>query len=221
MIPLLQKNFKMKIVKDLGMLKATLTSKRLSRFAVFECSTCSVDFKADANRAKNKKQCLCKSCSQQTHGLRKDKSYVRWGNMKRRCYDTSHASYARYGGRGITVCEEWVEDFATYVKYINSLPNANVDSYTIDRIKNDEGYKPNNLRWASPETQAANKSIYVPTKSGIKGVVKSSKTKNFEVFVTHDGIKHYLGSVRDKEEGLAIRQKYIIENNLPHTRVLI
>ena len=81
--------------------------------------------------------------------------YNIWYDMKRRCYDTKNKRYKRYGGRGITVCDEWL-NFQNFYNW--AINNGYTRELTIDRINNDEYYSPNNCRWVSWERQANNKS---------------------------------------------------------------
>lgn len=81
--------------------------------------------------------------------------YTRWQSMKRRCYKEYDSHYARYGGRGIKVCDRWLNSFETFF-YDMGLPPSK--DYQIDRIDNDGDYEPSNCRWASREDNARNKS---------------------------------------------------------------
>ena len=90
-----------------------------------------------------------------THNLSKTKLYRTWQGMKKRCYDPHDARYDRYGGRGITVCEEWKDDFLAFHDW--ALNNGYGDGLTIDRINNDQGYSPDNCRWASQQEQSRNR----------------------------------------------------------------
>lgn len=78
-----------------------------------------------------------------------------WQDMKTRCYNPKHESYKNYGGRGITVCEEWRKDFTAF--YLWAIEHGYDKSLSIDRINNDGNYEPNNCRWATTKEQAKNK----------------------------------------------------------------
>lgn len=84
--------------------------------------------------------------------------YNRWFNMVARCTKPNHPEWRRYGGRGITVCDEWLDPFVFY-EYLESL-GPRPDGHSIDRIDNDGNYEPGNVRWASVSEQNSNRSPY-------------------------------------------------------------
>lgn len=90
-----------------------------------------------------------------THGSSHSRLYRIWQGMRRRCYDPNNNRFERYGGRGITVCKEWNESFASFQSW--ALSNGYKDSLSIDRVNNDGSYEPANCRWATPKEQANNR----------------------------------------------------------------
>ena len=82
--------------------------------------------------------------------------YNSWASMKKRCNYKKHDTYPRYGGKGIKVCEKWNNSFIKFFEDMGLKPDK---TYTIDRINNEEGYTPDNCRWASKRTQSRNRGV--------------------------------------------------------------
>lgn len=75
--------------------------------------------------------------------------------MKSRCFNKNNPKYSSYGGRGITICNEWLNDFNYFSKW--AYENGYQENLTIDRIDNDGNYEPKNCRWATLKQQSNNK----------------------------------------------------------------
>jgi hypothetical protein len=80
--------------------------------------------------------------------------YKAWDSIKQRCFNPADKAWEWYGGRGITMCPEWREDFAAFLAHIGERPTAR---HSIDRINGDRGYEPGNVRWANWNEQANNR----------------------------------------------------------------
>lgn len=102
------------------------------------------------------KSCGCykKICSI-THNESKTRLYKIWKGMKNRCYNIQTPKYKSYGGRGIIVCDEWLENYPSFKKW--AVENGYKDNLTIDRIDNNKGYSPHNCRWVTNKVQSNNK----------------------------------------------------------------
>ena len=91
-----------------------------------------------------------------THGKSKTRLYNIWSDMKRRCYNPKNKRYNRYGGRGISVCDEWKDDFQAFYDW--AIYNDYAEDLTIDRIDVNGNYEPNNCRWITWKEQQRNTS---------------------------------------------------------------
>jgi hypothetical protein len=87
------------------------------------------------------------------HGKVKTKTYRAWGHLKGRCLNPGDRVYALYGGRGITVCDRWLNSFENFLADMGEPPTK---AHSIDRINCDGNYEPGNCRWATSQGQALN-----------------------------------------------------------------
>jgi hypothetical protein len=80
------------------------------------------------------------------HGMMGTPEYRAWQGMKARCFRKTQKGYQYYGGRGITVCPEWVAEFATFYAHVGPRPSSD---HSLDRIDTNGNYEPGNVRWAT------------------------------------------------------------------------
>lgn len=115
-----------------------------------------------------------------THGHSfggKSRTYIVWQNMKRRCANQKAHDYPIYGAKGIRVCKEWIDSFATFLADMGEAPPGMM----IDRIDNSVGYCKENCRWATPRQQARNRSTN-------RMVTINGKTMCVQAWATHFGL---------------------------------
>ena len=134
--------------------------------------------------------------------------------MVQRCTNSKHKNYKNYGGRGIIVCEEWL-DIKKFIAWAEST-HPNIEGYTLDRIDNDKGYNPDNCRWADRTTQAVNQRISKRNTSGVLGVSWVSRDKSWVAQISHMGKKVWIGQFISIEDAIEARNSYILVNKLPN-----
>jgi hypothetical protein len=88
------------------------------------------------------------------HGRSRTSEYITWSCMKNRCSNPSHKHYENYGGRGITVCQEWLASFETFLSDMGEKPSM---KHTLERKDNSLGYSKDNCCWATKIVQQRNR----------------------------------------------------------------
>lgn len=126
---------------------------------ICDCGKSAVVLTANLKRG-NSTSCGCirniaSSKRATTHGLSNTLAYKTWLSVRRRCRDTKCVSYASYGAKGIDIYQEWYESAEKFIAYVGQPPTS---GHSLDRIDNTKGYFPGNIRWATDEQQANNKS---------------------------------------------------------------
>ena len=150
-----------------------------------------------------KKSCGClkldsslkniKGVSNKTHNMSRTRIYKIWNALVQRCKTKSNQRYSSYGGRGITVCQEWYK----FENFYRDMKNSYKDNLTIDRIDNNKGYSKENCRWATNKQQSRNKrdNFYVTYNKETKSLVEWCEELNLNYGTIHARLKVYKWSV--------------------------
>lgn len=148
------------------------------------------------------------------HKMSKTKLYKIWGSMKQRCLNMNDKGYKNYGGRGITVCDEWKNDFISFYQW--SVNNGYQEGLTIDRINNNGNYEPSNCRWTDNFTQQSNtrKNVYLTIDGETKILSEWQRISKISPYAFY---KRYNEGIRGKELLKPTRKSYkgkIIQKDL-------
>lgn len=139
-------------------------------------------------------------------GRLKHPMYKRWVGMIDRCHNPNRNNYKDYGKKGIEVCPEWKEPingFVNFVEYVSRLDGYGAKGMTLDRIDNNEGYKPNNVRWATKHQQESNTS----KSNDVVGVSYISTTGYWSAYLHVNG-KQVLGNLfKNREDAIRARRE--------------
>lgn len=202
-------------------LKLDIKNNKYFKYGVYECQYCKEEFECKSKYINygDTKSCGCLRKLQKIkhgikHGLTHNKFYKSWLDMIYRCTNPKNSSYKNYGGRGIKVCEEWL-DVANFVAWCESTYYKG-DGYSLDRIDNNKDYTPENCRWVDKTTQVINRRKMKNNTSGFVGVTYYKSNKKWGATIGNNNKLKHLGSFPTIEEAVQARDNYIIENNLPH-----
>lgn len=144
-----------------------------------ECGNEKVICVSDAKRGKIKScGCIRERGGNLKHGMFGTRIYRSWCSMKERILNPDNKSYKDYGGRGITICEEWL-NFENFYRDMGEMP----ENKTLDRIKNNLGYCKSNCKWSTPLQQANNK-------RNNRLLTFKGKTQNVKQWAKELGIKY-------------------------------
>ena len=213
----LERDMTPKLIGETYLKKATPNSPQRYRFGIHECQYCGREFEVRVYSVKigNARSCGCQKNKQKiTHGRSNSRFYKTWNDMIRRCTNPNNKDYKDYGGRGITVCEEWL-DVIDFVAWCEAT-HPNIEGYSLDRIDNDNGYSPENCRWANRLVQATNQRIKYTNTTGVSGVVWDVNRGKWRAQISVNYTNKNLGRYLTLEEAVQARDNYIIENKLPH-----
>lgn len=130
-------------------------------------------------------------CAHFKYGSRCNKRIYRiWCTMRKRCY-SDKPEYKNYSGRGIRICQEWLDNYKNFENW--ALKNGYRNDLTIDRINNDGNYEPSNCRWVNMKVQNNNKrnSINIPYNNKIYSLSDLSKLLNISKETLYDRFRKY------------------------------
>lgn len=177
----------------------------VSKFCCKECRHKS--YALDGKREKH----LITSRMWKANNQERVKLYSTWQHMKKRCYNPNYKEFYLYGGRGITVCDEWLEDFECFYNWaiqngykIDLQNNSNRNVLSIDRIDVNKGYSPDNCRWADNITQSRNKRVSSKSRTGVSGV--RHYEKGYRVTINVDYIQKHIGCFKNFEDAVIARK---------------
>lgn len=215
-------NMELLLLKDLGMIFPKETSRQKSRYVIYKCF-CGNEFRTNISSVKIglTKSCGCyhkKRTSElsKTHGMSHNSIYKAWKNIINRTTSKDKKIANCYMDRGITVCNEWKNDFKAFYDW--AINNGYINGLSIDRINNDGNYEPSNCRLVNQTIQSRNTRIlYAHNTSGYRGVSFNKRDKKFRAYININNKQLSLGYFKTAKEAAKARDEYIVKNNLEHT----
>ena len=136
----------------------------------------------------------------ESHGLSHSSEYSTWNSMIQRCNNKKSKEYKNYGGRGISVCDKWLNSFSCFYNDMGRKPSKD---YSIDRINNEGNYEPKNCRWATWTQQTNNTRKRVNNTSGHTGVYFYKPSKKWRASITINSKVYNLGHFSDIKDAVA------------------
>lgn len=154
--------------------------------------------------------------------MKNKKLYIIWCAIKARCYNSNCPSYKYYGQRGIKMYTPWLTDFYSFESYVKSFKdydknNLGKKGITLDRINNNDDYKPGNLRWSTMLLQSRNRRKKTGSHSKYIGVSEDKsgiRIKKWSARITINKKTIRIGRYTTQEEAKKARDQYIVDHKL-------
>lgn len=146
----------------------------------------------------------CQSCGckkfeshNRVHGMTKTDLHNKWLQIKQRCLDKNYRAYQRYGAAGITICDEWKNNFVAFMNW--SYQNGYREGLSLDRIDNSKGYSPDNCRWVTWKDQCNNR------RNNVK-ITYQGRTQNLKQWCEELGIDYHFVYQRMRKNGMTFEE---------------
>lgn len=174
-------------------------------------------------RSGNTKSCSClqKDLARdrlKTHGMSSNRIYNIWYGVIYRCENSNFINFDKYGGRGITVCDNWKKSFDNFYDW--AVENGYDDSLEIDREDNDGNYCPENCRFVTHSLNQVNRGATSRNRSGYVGVCFDKSKGKWSSYICYyakgKSEKVRLGRFHSKEAAVKARNNFIEDNKLQH-----
>lgn len=123
--------------------------------------------------------------------------------MKQRCLNPNVKKYKDYGGRGIKICDRWINSFSNFYKDMGDRPKG----CELDRIDVNGDYSPENCKWSNRQDQLRNQRTRTDNKSGCRGVYKRKDRKNWYSTIAVNGKRISLGTYQNFNQAVVARLK--------------
>jgi len=213
-------NLEGKIINGIKIIKDNFGTRKE---VVAECPYCGKEFTTLAQSIKSGATSSCGCASIQLavdknkkHGLSNHRLYLIYRGMVNRCNNKNSNAYKYYGGKGVYICDEWIESNTNFFEW--AFNNGYRDDLSLDRIDPYGNYEPSNCRWVTNRVQARNtRKLQKNNTSGYRGVSYCKERGKFLAQITVDYIVIRLGAFDNAVDAAYAYDEYVKKHQLEHT----